>query len=98
MTIILWKILSVVKQMLLVSLLRNGQFYIRNFMLNKNIQIILKKSSSVLSTLFLWIDFDKFGNLGTWDTLFSKLSTMQGKNTGFIWFDFYYIGLWLYMV
>ena len=59
MTIILWKILSVVKLMLLVSLLRNGQFYIRNFMLNKNIQIILKKSSSVLSTLLLWIDFDR---------------------------------------
>ena len=45
-------------EMLLVSLQRNGQFYIRSFMLNMNIQIILKKSSSGLSTLFHLIDLD----------------------------------------
>ena len=28
-------------------------------------------------------------HLGTWDTPFSKRNTLQGKNTGFIWFDFY---------
>ena len=38
--------------MLLVSFAWNGQFYIRNFMLNANIQIILKKPSSFLSTLY----------------------------------------------
>ena len=42
----------------MVSPLRNGQFYIRNFMLNMNIQIIIKKYSSVLGTLFHLEDID----------------------------------------
>ena len=33
------------------SLLRNGQFFTRNFMVNTNIQIMLIKSSSVLHTV-----------------------------------------------
>ena len=36
--------------------LLNGQFYIRNLMLNTNIQITPIKSSSVLGTLFHLID------------------------------------------
>ena len=41
-----------------VFLLANGQFYIRNLMLNTNIQIILIKLSSVLSKLIHLIDLD----------------------------------------
>ena len=42
----------------IVFRLGNGQFYIRNFIMNKNIQVIFIKSSSVLSTLFHLIDLD----------------------------------------
>ena len=41
-----------------VFVLPNGQFYIRNLMLNTNIHIILIKSPSVLSTMFHLIDLD----------------------------------------
>ena len=74
-------------------------------MLNTNIQIILKKSSSGLSALFHLIDLDLLcciskliPALGTWPTLISKLSNLQGKNAAYIWFNFNCIGLWLYMV
>ena len=42
----------------LLLCLKNCQFYIRNFMLHTNIQIIFIKSLSVLSTLFRLIDLD----------------------------------------
>ena len=37
--------------------------------------------------LHCWIS--KLMQLITWDILFSKLSTLQGKNAGLIWFNFY---------
>ena len=41
-----------------VFVLPNGQFSLRNLMLNRNIQIILIKCSSVLRTLFHLIDLN----------------------------------------
>ena len=88
-----------------VVVLPNRQFYIRNLMLNTIIQIVLIKSSSILSTLFHLIDLDLrcstsklIGLLSSWNNLFSKASILQGKNAGFIWFGFYCIWLWIYMV
>ena len=55
-------------------------------MLNANIQVILQKSNINLN-LRCWIS-KLIGAFGTWDILFSKLSTLQGKNVDFIRFDF----------
>ena len=46
-------------KLLLLGNLRNGEFYIQNFMLITNIQIIVKKSSPTLNTLFHQIELVK---------------------------------------
>ena len=65
-------------------------------MQNAGIQIILIKSSSVLSALIHLIDLDLHGSTSklTWafghiNQSISKLRTLQSKNPGFIWFNFY---------
>ena len=64
-------------------------------MLNINIRIFISFGHTVSSNKIYAADLV---NLGTWDTLFSKLNAFQGKNAGFAWFDFYCIGLWLYIL